>query len=126
MRLGYGHPDIDFSNYVVRLFVPACSGFQAHLTRQHRRAYLIFMATNFSFIPIVYFFYPETNNLTLEEVDFLFLDKRDPRMVEEVLRRRKRAESVGATASGDSAETVESSLASGNGMKEVHREDMEA
>lgn len=30
------------------------------------------MATNFLFIPLVYFCYPETSNLTLEEVDFLF------------------------------------------------------
>ena len=30
------------------------------------------MATNFLFIPLVYFCYPETSNLTLEEVDHLF------------------------------------------------------
>ncbi|KXT08016.1 hypothetical protein AC579_2532 [Pseudocercospora musae] len=36
------------------------------------RGYLLFMALNFSFIPLVYFFYPETSNLGLEEIDFLF------------------------------------------------------
>lgn len=36
------------------------------------KAYLIFMVTNLAFIPLVYFCYPETSNLTLEEVDHLF------------------------------------------------------
>jgi len=39
------------------------------------KAYLIFMATNLSFVPIIYFAYPETTNLTLEEIDYLFLEK---------------------------------------------------
>lgn len=38
------------------------------------KGYLIFMALNFSFIPLVYFCYPETTNLTLEEVDWLFYE----------------------------------------------------
>lgn len=37
------------------------------------KAYLIFMCTNFTFVPLVYFFYPETANRTLEEVDYLFI-----------------------------------------------------
>nr|POE71905.1 sugar transporter stl1 [Quercus suber] len=36
------------------------------------KAYLIFMCTNLAFVPLVYFCYPETSNLTLEEVDHLF------------------------------------------------------
>lgn len=39
------------------------------------KAYLIFMATNFAFVPAIYFFYPETTNLSLEEIDYLFLEK---------------------------------------------------
>lgn len=37
------------------------------------KAYLIFMATNLAFVPLVFFCYPETSNLTLEEVDYLFI-----------------------------------------------------
>jgi hypothetical protein len=38
------------------------------------KGYLIFMALNFAFVPLVYFYYPETSNLTLEEIDWLFLE----------------------------------------------------
>lgn len=39
------------------------------------KGYLIFTALNFSFIPLVWFAYPETTNLTLEEVDWLFYER---------------------------------------------------
>ena len=38
---------------------------------------LIFMALNLLFIPLVYFCYPETANLTLEEMDLLFIAGED-------------------------------------------------
>ncbi|KAI9841234.1 MAG: hypothetical protein M1837_000899 [Sclerophora amabilis] len=47
-------------------------------TRLQWKAYLIFMCTNFAFVPLVYFCYPETANLTLEEIDFLFLKGTSP------------------------------------------------
>lgn len=51
------------------------------------KGYLIFMVLNFSFIPLVYFCYPETANLTLEEVDWLFYEgdvvKRSRRVAKE-------------------------------------------
>lgn len=34
--------------------------------------YLFFGVLNFSFIPIIYFFYPETANRSLEEIDLIF------------------------------------------------------
>ena len=39
----------------------------------HWGTYIIFTITLAVFVPIVYFFYPETSNLSLEEVDNLFL-----------------------------------------------------
>lgn len=33
------------------------------------------MALNFAFVPLVFFCYPETANLSLEEIDWLFLEK---------------------------------------------------
>lgn len=39
----------------------------------HWATYIIFTCTLAAFVPIVYFAYPETSNLSLEEVDNLFL-----------------------------------------------------
>ena len=44
------------------------------INRLQWKAYLIFMCTNFTFVPLVYFCYPETANLTLEEIDYLFTE----------------------------------------------------
>jgi hypothetical protein len=44
------------------------------ITNLQWKAYLIFMCLNFSFVPLVYFAYPETSNLSLEEIDWLFLE----------------------------------------------------
>lgn len=38
------------------------------------RFFLIFFVLNLAFIPTIYFFYPETAQKTLEELDFLFKD----------------------------------------------------
>ncbi|GAM35110.1 hypothetical protein TCE0_015f03161 [Talaromyces pinophilus] len=42
------------------------------------KAYLIFMCLNFAFIPVVYFFYPETANFTLEEINLLYAEHDTP------------------------------------------------
>ncbi|KAL4781859.1 hypothetical protein BJX76DRAFT_349858 [Aspergillus varians] len=39
------------------------------------KGYLIFMCLNLAFIPLLYFYYPETANLGLEEIDSLFMVK---------------------------------------------------
>ena len=31
------------------------------------------MALAFSFVPVIYFFYPETSNISLEDIDRIFL-----------------------------------------------------
>ncbi|PKX96871.1 putative MFS sugar transporter [Aspergillus novofumigatus IBT 16806] len=42
------------------------------INRLQWKAYLIFMCTNFAFLPVIYFCYPETANLALEEIGYLF------------------------------------------------------
>ncbi|KAH0394721.1 hypothetical protein KCU89_g11067, partial [Aureobasidium melanogenum] len=54
-------------NFVVVMITPTL------LNNLQWKAYFIFMCTNLAFIPLVYFCYPETSNLTLEEVDYLFV-----------------------------------------------------
>lgn len=36
------------------------------------RTYVYFCVFNFFFLPLIYFFYPETRNLSLEQIDKLF------------------------------------------------------
>ena len=36
------------------------------------------MCLNFAFIPLVYFFFPETSNVSLEDVDRFFIEDGDP------------------------------------------------
>jgi hypothetical protein len=36
------------------------------------------MATNLLFVPTVYFFYPETSNIRLEDIDYIFSRGMDP------------------------------------------------
>lgn len=39
------------------------------------RTYIIFAAFNLAFIPMIYFFYPETAGFSLEAVDLAFMDR---------------------------------------------------
>lgn len=59
-------------NFTVVMITPVI------INRIQWKAYLIFMITNFVFIPVVYFFYPETGNLRLEDVDLIFSRGGDP------------------------------------------------
>ena len=62
------------------------------INRLQWKAYLIFMVTNFAFVPLVYFCYPETANLTLEEIDFLFTvkGKSATKLSKEIYKERKK------------------------------------
>lgn len=40
------------------------------------RTYIYFAALNLLFIPLIYFFYPETQNLSLEQIDLLFIGEK--------------------------------------------------
>jgi hypothetical protein len=42
------------------------------ITNIQWRTYIYFSVFNFLFVPLVYFFYPETQNLSLEQIDKLF------------------------------------------------------
>lgn len=43
------------------------------INRLDWKTYLIFMCTNLAFVPIIYFMYPETSNMSLEAIDSLFI-----------------------------------------------------
>jgi MFS family permease len=59
-------------NFTVVMITPVI------INRIQWKAYLIFMITNFIFIPVVYIFYPETSNLRLEDIDLIFSRGGDP------------------------------------------------
>lgn len=59
-------------NFTVVMITPVI------INRIQWKAYLIFMITNLLFIPIIYFFYPETSNLRLEDIDLIFSRGGDP------------------------------------------------
>ncbi|KAL2800933.1 general substrate transporter [Aspergillus keveii] len=63
------------SNWIWNFFVVMIT--PVIINRLQWKAYLIFMCTNLAFIPLVYFCYPETANLTLEEIDYLFTNKEE-------------------------------------------------
>ncbi|KAJ6136755.1 general substrate transporter [Penicillium chrysogenum] len=59
-------------NFTVVMITPVI------INRLHWKAYLVFMATNAAFIPALYFFFPETSNLRLEEIDLIFTRPGNP------------------------------------------------
>jgi MFS family permease len=59
-------------NFTVVMITPVI------INRLQWKAYLIFMATNLLFVPTFYFFYPETSNLRLEDIDYIFSQGGNP------------------------------------------------
>ncbi|KAJ5959367.1 uncharacterized protein N7479_006517 [Penicillium vulpinum] len=59
-------------NFTVVMITPVI------INRLHWKAYLVFMATNAAFVPAFYFFFPETSNLRLEEIDLIFTRPGNP------------------------------------------------
>ncbi|KAI9801921.1 MAG: hypothetical protein M1833_002236 [Piccolia ochrophora] len=84
------------SNWIWNFFVVMIT--PIIINRLQYKAYLIFMCTNLAFVPLVYFCYPETANLTLEEIDYLFVQGQSS--VKES-KRRARARKHGASGVGD-------------------------
>ncbi|KAF5004753.1 hypothetical protein FDECE_8743 [Fusarium decemcellulare] len=62
-------------NFTVAMVTPII------INRLQWKAYLIFFTTCTIFVPLVYFLYPETSNLRLEEIDLIFKDGRNPVVV---------------------------------------------
>lgn len=84
------------------------------INRLQWKAYLIFMCTNFAFVPLVYFCYPETANLTLEEIDYLFTnpEKTAVKISKELSKERKKhgpARLAHITARGHNSSVIEDS-----------------
>lgn len=48
------------------------------VSRLKWKAYFIFMATNLVFVPMVYFFFPETSKMRLEDMDYFFSSGENP------------------------------------------------
>ncbi|KAF5525189.1 Sugar transporter STL1 [Colletotrichum aenigma] len=71
------------------------------INRLQWKAYLIFVVTNFVFIPLIYFFYPETSNFRLEEIDEFFTQGRNP---VKVAKEMQKAMKSGQDISGADAE----------------------
>jgi MFS family permease len=59
-------------NFTVVMITPVI------IHRLHWKAYLIFMVTNALFVPAFYFFFPETSNLRLEDIDYVFSRSGNP------------------------------------------------
>lgn len=59
-------------NFVVVMIAPVI------VSRLKWKAYFIFMATNLLFIPVVYFFFPETSHMRLEDMDHFFSSGENP------------------------------------------------
>ncbi|CAI4220212.1 unnamed protein product [Parascedosporium putredinis] len=59
-------------NFTVVMITPVL------INRLEWKAYFVFMATNAIFVPLIYFFYPETSNVRLEDIDSFFTSGRNP------------------------------------------------
>lgn len=59
-------------NFTVVMITPVI------INRLSWKAYLIFMVTNAMFVPMFYFFFPETSNLRLEDIDYIFSRSGNP------------------------------------------------
>lgn len=71
------------------------------------KAYLIFTILNYAFIPILYFYFPETKNLTLEEMDQIFTQNMSPVKAAKLLLREKQRPKNDDNNSGDNLPAAE-------------------
>lgn len=95
------------------------------INRLQWKAYLIFMITNLLFVPLLYFCYPETAQLTLEEMDLLYTTKgENPIKISKRIRREK-AMGIRALEAGSSNEAVSTTEKEGEERPAHHHETVE-
>lgn len=87
------------------------------INRLQWKAYLIFVVTNFAFIPLIYFFYPETSNFRLEEIDEFFTQGRNP---VKVAKEMQKAMKSGQDISGADAEKTVSGFSEKENVQVEH------
>lgn len=91
-------------NFTVVMITPVI------INRLQWKAYLIFMVTNFLFVPIFYFFYPETSNFRLEDIDLIFSQGGNPvviaRQMAKDMKNRPKGSVVTPVASSDKGHEV--------------------
>ena len=85
------------------------------INRLQWKAYLVFMATNFLFVPLIYILYPETSGLRLEDIDKIFADGRNPVHVAREMVKNGGASSSIAAAS-DNSSSVEGKSGKGTAI----------
>lgn len=73
-------------NFTVVMITPVI------IHRLQWKAYLIFTVTNLLFVPLVYFYYPETSNIRLEDIDDIFTAGGNPVKVAREMAKRLKAE----------------------------------
>lgn len=82
-------------NFFIVMITPVLIG------RIHWKTYIIFTITNACFVPIIYFFYPETSNISLEDIDKIFLP---PEMQDYASRHNSIAQVVDHTKESDESD----------------------
>ncbi|KAJ6186857.1 Major facilitator superfamily domain general substrate transporter [Penicillium mononematosum] len=95
-------------NFTVVMITPVI------INRIQWKAYLIFMITNFLFVPVIYFYYPETSNLRLEDIDLIFARGGDP-----VDQARKMAAEIKAYGNIQTEQQEDDKVASSVGVERV-------
>ncbi|ODM16298.1 hypothetical protein SI65_08297 [Aspergillus cristatus] len=111
------------SNWIWNFFVVMIT--PVIINRLQWKAYLIFMCTNFAFVPLIYFFYPETAKMTLEEIDYLFTnpDKGPVKLSKEIAKERPEHGRVGTLGMdrGEAKRETEEDSKSGAGEEHIEK-----
>lgn len=110
-------------NFVIVMITPII------INRLQWKAYLIFMCTNLLFVPLIYFCYPETAQLTLEEMDLLYTTRggESPIQISKRIRHEKKMGLRGGLEAGTSSNEAVGGVESEkeDGVVRAHQETVE-